>query len=270
MRYGKLAGMIVLGLEYCGAAYCGWQRQAVPGVADRSTIQGVLESALSAIADAPISVIAAGRTDAGVHAALQVVHFESKANRPLSAWVRGVNAHLPSDVAVRWAVEMPEDFHARFSALSRHYTYWLVDSPARPGLLAQRIGWFHLPLDVSCMREAAQCLVGEHDFSSFRSSECQAKSPVKHMYAVDVTRVGAHIRIRFHADAFLHHMVRNIVGALVYIGACKVPPSQMRAWLQARDRRQLPPTFSAAGLYLCGIEYPARFSLPERVVDVRL
>jgi tRNA pseudouridine38-40 synthase len=261
---------IALGLDYHGAAYLGWQRQAPHGARDATTVQGQLEHALSCVADAPIEVTAAGRTDTGVHAALQIVHLETSVSRPLSAWVRGANTHLPHDVSVRWSAEVPDEFHARFSAVSRQYVYWLVDHAARPGLLAQRVGWFHLPLDAHAMHEAAQHLVGEHDFTSFRASECQSKSPVKMMHAIRVARVGDKIRIDVHANAFLHHMVRNIVGALVYVGAQKVPTPQMREWLLARNRAALPPTFSAAGLYLAGMEYPAQFALPEQFVDVNL
>jgi tRNA pseudouridine38-40 synthase len=262
--------MIALGLEYLGAHYQGWQRQTPSGSADASTIQGCLESALSIVADSPVSVVAAGRTDTGVHASLQIAHFAPAVARPLTAWVRGVNAHLPNDIAIRWATPVADTFHARFSAISRRYTYWLTDRSSRPGLLSDRIGWFHLPLEVSSMQTAAACLVGEHDFSSFRSSECQAKSPVKRVHAIAVQRIGAHIRVDFHADAFLHHMVRNIIGALVYVGAGKVPTAQMREWLNARDRTYAPPTFSPAGLYLVGIEYPRVFALPEQHVEVRL
>ncbi len=260
-----LTTKIALGLEYNGAGFHGWQRQAAH--ANTASVQGALEAALAEIAGAPVSVIAAGRTDTGVHAALQVVHFSPPVERPLSAWVRGVNAFLPQGVAVRWAHPVHEEFHARFSAISRRYTYWLADQPTRPGLLHGRVGWTHLALDAAEMHCAAQALVGTHDFSAFRSSECQAKSPIKVMHSISVRRIGTRIRIDLHANAFLHHMVRNLVGALVAVGAQKVPSAQIGLLLHARDRTQAPATFSADGLYLCGVEYPAQFSIPESFVD---
>jgi tRNA pseudouridine38-40 synthase len=258
--------MIALGLEYDGRSFCGWQRQTENGDL-RPSVQATLEAALAEIAQKPVSAIAAGRTDAGVHASLQVVHFAPGVSRPLSAWVRGVNAHLPDAVAVRWAHETSEKFHARFSAVSRRYVYWLLDRDARPGLHAGRVGWTHLAMDVSGMHDAAQALVGTHDFSSFRASECQAKTPIKTLHSVRVTRAGAFVRVDIHANAFLHHMVRNIVGALVYVGAHKIPTAQFATLLAQRNRALAPPTFSADGLYLSGIEYPAAFGLPESFVE---
>jgi tRNA pseudouridine38-40 synthase len=255
--------LIALGLEYDGRAWSGWQRQ-IEGV---STLQGAVERACAEIAAAPIAVTAAGRTDAGVHAALQVVHFAPSVSRPTSAWMRGVNAHLPASIAVRWAVEVEPNFHARFSAISRRYTYWLLDREARPGLHAGRVGWIHMEMDVAAMHEAAQHLLGTHDFSAFRAAQCQAKSPIKTLHAISVKRVGAFIRIDAHANAFLHHMVRNIVGALVYVGAGKIPAAQIGHILRQIDRKNAPPTFSPDGLYLCGIEYPLEFALPESYVD---
>ncbi len=256
--------MIALGLEYDGAPWYGWQTQAV-GI---PTVQAQLETALAKISDGGAApVTAAGRTDTGVHAALQVVHFQPKVVRPLTAWVRGVNSHLHESIAVRWAVEVGDDFHARFSAVSRRYTYWLIDRDARPGLNAGRVGWTHLPMNVEAMHDGAQALVGTHDFSAFRAAQCQAKSPVKTMHAISVKRVGDYIRIDVHANAFLHHMVRNIVGALVYIGAGKIPAAQIKHFLDNIDRKNVPPTFAPDGLYLCGIEYPPQFALPESYVD---
>jgi len=198
---------IALGLEYEGSGFCGWQSQAGGGA-----VQNVVESALSVVADAPIRVVCAGRTDAGVHALAQVVHFDTEVVRPDTAWVRGVNAHLPASVAVRCAQTVADDFHARFSARGRRYRYLLLNRAERPGLMARRVGWFHRPLDVAAMAAAAALLLGEHDFSAFRSVECQAKSPVKTLRRADVVRHGDLLVFDFEASAFLHHMVRNLVG----------------------------------------------------------
>ncbi len=248
---------IALGLEYDGSAFAGWQSQP-----QGNTVQDVLEQALAQIADAEVRVHCAGRTDAGVHAAAQVVHFETLAARPLNAWVRGSNAHLPDSVAVRWSRTVPEDFHARYSARSRSYRYVLFNHAVRPALLHGRVGWFHLPLDVDAMQSAAHYLVGEHDFSAFRAAECQAKSPVKTLHEATVSRLSDCIVFEFRANAFLHHMVRNLVGALVYVGKGKHPPEWIVEMLASRDRSLAAPTFSPAGLYLCGIDYEARWQLP--------
>jgi tRNA pseudouridine38-40 synthase len=248
---------IGLGLEYHGGAFDGWQSQ--PG---GRGVQDALERALGAIAGAPIRTIAAGRTDAGVHATMQVAHFDTEAERPASAWVRGVNAHLPAEVAVQWAQAVADDFHARFAATARHYTYWLVGRPVRPALLAGRVGWYHRPLDVAAMREAARALEGTHDFSAFRAAECQAKSPVKTLAPVAVDEFGDYVRFDFSADAFLHHMIRNIVGALVYVGAGRAPANWVAELLASRDRTRAAPTFAADGLYLTGADYDARWGLP--------
>ena len=256
---------IALAVEYAGHAFCGFQSQA-----DGCGVQDALERALAVIADHPVGVVAAGRTDAGVHAVSQVVHFDTSSARPLSAWTRGANAHLPASVAVLWAHLVPEDFHARFAATARHYTYLLVDRQQRPGLNAGRTGWYHLPLDVDAMRTAIRHLVGTHDFSSFRAAECQAKSPVKTLLRADITRAGELIRFDFSASAFLHHMIRNIVGALVYVGAGRLPPEAMLALLVARDRTRAPPTFAPDGLYFAGADYDARFGLPHTVRAVQV
>ncbi len=248
---------IALGLEYAGTAYTGWQTQA-----DGRGVQDALERALAQIAGVPIRTNAAGRTDAGVHATSQVVHFDSDVERPGTAWVRGVNSHLPADVAVLWAAEVGAEFHARFAATARHYTYLLVNRPVRSALLAGRAGWYHRPLAVAAMAEASRMLVGRHDFSSFRSSECQAKSPVKTISHAAITVDAELIRFDFSADAFLHHMIRNIVGALIDIGAGKSPPAWMGELLAARDRTRGAPTFGAEGLYLAGADYAADWGLP--------
>lgn len=241
---------IALGIEYHGAAFSGWQSQS-----HGNTVQDALEKALAAIADEPVRTICAGRTDAGVHALEQVVHFDTEVERPDSAWVRGVNAHLPPPVAVLWAQRVPAEFHARFSARARAYRYLLLNRPVRPALQNGSVGWFHAPLDLDAMRQAATCLLGEHDFTSFRAAECQAKSPVKNLYRADIARQGDLIVFDFRANAFLHHMIRNLVGSLVQVGKGKQPPAWLAEVLAARDRRQAARTFDAAGLYFAGAEY---------------
>lgn len=225
-------------------------------------MQDALERALTVIAAAPISLTAAGRTDRGVHAHAQVAHFDTEAARPQSAWVRGVNALLPDSVAVLWAREVDAQFHARYSATARTYRYELLNRPVRAALAAGRIGWFHLPLDIERMREAARSLVGEHDFSAFRSSECQAKTPVRTLHSLEIERHGERIDFVLRANAFLHHMVRNIVGTLVYVGKGKHPPGWARELLDSRDRARAAPTFGPEGLYLEKIEYEAKWGLP--------
>lgn len=249
---------IALGLEYDGRAFCGWQSQT-----PACGVQDALERALGAIAGEAVRVSAAGRTDTGVHALSQVIHFDTHAQRPESAWVRGVNAHLPHGVAVNWAQPVSDDFHARFSAVERRYVYLLLNRPARPGLLHGKVGWFHAPLDFAAMREAAAYLLGEHDFTAFRAAECQAKSPVKTLYQFDVEQSGDYFLFHLRANAFLHHMVRNLVGALVYVGKGKHPPSWIREILESRDRRLAAPTFAPGGLYLAGVSYDERWGIPR-------
>ncbi|MEP6998728.1 MAG: tRNA pseudouridine(38-40) synthase TruA [Betaproteobacteria bacterium] len=255
---------IALGLEYDGAPFHGWQTQA-----DGTGVQDALERALSAIADAPLTAVAAGRTDAGVHAAMQIVHFDTEVRRAESAWVRGVNAFLPSSVAVRWALDVPADFHARFAATGRHYTYLLLDRPVRPALLAGRVGWYHRPLALDLMRAGADALLGRHDFSAFRAADCQAKSATRMLDRLDIAREGDMVRFDLHADAFLQHMVRNIVGALVYVGNGRHPPPWIAELLSGRDRTRAAPTFAADGLYLTGVDYPPRWNLPATRAPVR-
>ncbi len=221
-----------------------------------------MEPALASIAGTEISTTAAGRTDAGVHARIQVVHFDTDAKRPSSAWVRGVNALLPDAMAILWSHEVPDDFHARYSALSRTYRYELLNRPVRAALSAHYAGWFHLALDVEKMRAAAALLVGEHDFSAFRSSECQAKSPIREVHELSIHRDGETIAFVIRANAFLHHMVRNIVGTLVYVGKGKHPPQWVHQVLQSRDRAKAAPTFGPEGLYLERIEYQPKWGLP--------
>ena len=247
---------IALGVEYDGSGFCGWQSQAGGGA-----VQDALEAALSQVADAPTRVVCAGRTDAGVHATGQVVHFDTEAVRPDTAWVRGVNSHLPDTVTVRWAQAVTDDFHARFSARGRRYRYLLLNRPERPGLMAKRAGWFHRPLDADAMGIAAGFLLGEHDFSAFRSVECQARSPVKTLRRADVMRHGDMLVFDFEASAFLHHMVRNIVGSLVYVGKGTHAPSWLEEILAGRNRACAAPTFAANGLYLAGVDYDPVFQL---------
>ena len=241
---------IALGLEYEGSGFCGWQSQA-----SGCAVQDALEAALAEVADSPTRVVCAGRTDAGVHALGQVVHFDTDAVRPDTAWVRGVNAHLPASIAVRWAQPVSNDFHARFSALGRRYRYLLLNRAERPGLMARRVGWFHRPLDAEAMACAARLVLGEHDFSAFRAVECQAKSPVKTLRRADVMRHGELLVFDFEASAFLHHMVRNLVGALVYVGKGAHPPEWLGELLEGRDRARAAPTFEACGLYFAGVDY---------------
>ena len=249
---------IALVLEYDGSGFCGWQSQRSGG-----SVQDALEAALSKIASNRIRTITAGRTDAGVHAAYQVVHFDTQAQRPMTAWVRGANALLPDSVAVGWASQIPDDFHARYCAIERCYVYLLLNRFVRPGLYHHRMGWFHQTLDVECMRTAARLLVGEHDFSAFRAAECQARSPVRNLTKIEIIRHGDIIAFELRANAFLHHMVRNIVGCLVYVGKRKYPPEWIGDLLIGRRRSRAAPTFSAAGLYLAGVSYDDRWKLPR-------
>jgi len=248
---------IALGLEYDGSAFCGWQTQ--PGGCG---VQDHLQAALSQLADEPIEVTAAGRTDTGVHASAQVVHFDSNASRDTNAWVRGTNSNLDAAARVLWASPVPADFHARYNALSRTYRYLLLDDGVAPAILRDRVGWFHKPLDVEAMEKAARALVGEHDFSSFRDAQCQAKSPVRDLREIRVERRGTLVVFTFRANAFLHHMIRNIVGSLVYVGAARERVEWIAELLALRDRREAAPTFAAGGLYLAGVEYDRSFGLP--------
>ncbi len=249
---------IALGIEYDGSGFTGWQSQP-----HGKTVQDVLEKAIAAVAGEPLRTICAGRTDTGVHALCQVVHFDCPVARPETAWVRGVNAHLPPQVAVRWAKEVGGDFHARFLARSRSYRYLLLNRAVRPALMAGRVGWYHHPLDIAAMREAAACLIGEHDFSAFRAAECQAKSPVKQLDRADISTQGDLIVFDFRANAFLHHMIRNLVGSLVFIGNGNHPAAWMAELLEAKDRTRAARTFAPDGLYFAGAEYDAVWQLPD-------
>jgi len=225
-------------------------------------VQDVLQAALAAIAGEPIAATGAGRTDRGVHARGQVAHFDTSAVRPDSAWVRGVNSFLPQSVAVLWARPVEAEFHARFSAIARTYRYRLINRPVRPALAARYAGWYHAPLDLEPMRVAARALLGEHDFSAFRAAECEAKTPVRTVHSISVEQDADRIEFVVRANAFLHHMVRNIVGCLVYVGAGKQPPGWIAELLASRERSKAAPTFAPEGLYLERVEYEARWQLP--------
>ncbi len=249
---------IALGLEYCGTQYSGWQRQK-----HTHSIQACVEGALSSVADETIQVHCAGRTDAGVHALHQVIHFETKAERDMRGWVMGSNVHLPSDISVLWAQPASEDFHARYSALSRTYRYLILNRPlARPGLNQYRVTWEYRLLDLDRMQRAAQCLIGEHDFSSFRAVECQSNSPMRNVMRLEICRNQDQVTIEIEANAFLHHMVRNIAGVLMDIGAGKAPVTWTTELLELRDRKLGGVTAAPHGLYLVQVNYPERYSIP--------
>ena len=250
---------VALGISYNGRGYEGWQSQS-----SGKTIQDKLERALGIFAAQRISTLCAGRTDAGVHGIMQVVHFDTDLSRDTYAWVRGTNANLPRDIAVQWAVFPPEGFHCRASAQSRRYAYVLYESRVRPSVDHGRVGWTFHTLDGAAMQHAASTLLGEHDFSSFRASQCQALSPVKHMREISFSKRGAYWRIEFEANAFLHHMIRNIMGCLVQVGQGRKPPHWMADVLAARDRRAAAPTFSPDGLYFLGPRYEAKWGIPEQ------
>lgn len=253
---------IALALEYDGSRFLGWQTQPGGG-----TVQDALQAALAGIAGGGVQVTCAGRTDRGVHAREQVVHFDTEAARPDSAWVRGVNALLPDSAAVLWAARVADDFHARYAATARTYRYVLLNRQVRPGLAARHAGWYHAPLDIAAMRAAASHLVGEHDFSAFRSAECQARSPVRTLHALEVQARGERIDFVLRANAYLHHMVRNIIGTLIYVGNGRQPPAWAGEVLASRDRARAAPTFAAEGLYLEHVEYAERWGLPARARD---
>lgn len=257
---------IALGVSYVGTAYKGWQSQPGGG-----TVQDVLEAALKAFAVRPLKVLCAGRTDAGVHGINQVVHLDTDLHREPFSWVRGTNAFLPSDISVQWAAEVPAHFHARNSAIGRRYAYVLLESAVRPALESGRAGWVFRPLDQVAMERAAAHLIGEHDFSSFRSSMCQSPTPVKTLREIRIRRCGppgsptAYWRFDFEGQAFLHHMIRNIMGCLLMVGTGVQPPDWVREVREARDRKVAAPTFSADGLYFLGPRYAPGFGLPEHV-----
>ncbi len=251
---------IALGLSYRGCVYRGWQSQP-----DGVTVQDQLERALRSFTGADLRVVCAGRTDAGVHALQQVVHFDSPVQRPEHSWVRGLNAFLPPDISVLWSRAPGADFHAQKSALSRRYRYVLLQQGVRPAVLQGLVGWTHRPLQLQAMREAAAQLLGSHDFSAFRASSCQARSPVKTLHALDIA-CSADERcweFDFHANAFLHHMVRNLMGCLLAVGSGRRDPAWIGQVLRGRTRSLAAPTFMPDGLYFCGPAYGAQWSIPE-------
>ena len=252
------ARRLALGVAYDGRRFHGWQSQP-----NGQTVQDHLEAALSRFADAPVATVCAGRTDTGVHALQQVVHLDPPVHRDLFSWVRGTNRFLPPDIAVQWCCEVTAEFHARNSARGRRYRYLLLESAVRPALEAGRCGWVFRPLDGQAMQRAAAHLLGEHDFSAFRAAACQALSPVKTLRQLDISRHGAYWRFEFEASAFLHHMVRNIMGCLVAVGTGSHPPDWMAEVLASRSRQAAAPTFAPDGLYFVGPQYDAAHGLPD-------
>jgi tRNA pseudouridine38-40 synthase len=253
MQYKRIAA----GVEYDGSRFCGWQMQA-----HARTVQDEVQRALQKVAAHPVQVTCAGRTDSGVHATGQVIHFDTSAERPDKAWVLGCNAHLPDDVCIHWARQVDPDFSARFSASRRRYRYVILHRQARPALHSGRVSWIHGTLNVEAMHVAAQALLGEQDFTSFRSAACQAEHARRFMESITVTRQGAYLYIDVCANAFLHHMVRNIVGSLLKVGLGERPTEWIGRLLQMRDRTQAGPTAPAAGLYLVAVQYPQQYGLP--------
>ena len=252
---------LALGLTYSGSAYEGWQSQL-----SGNTVQDKLELALAKFSTHAIRVNCAGRTDAGVHGLMQVVHFDTPLERETSSWVRGTNTFLPADIALQWARVVPDEFHSRGSAIARRYAYVVLESPVRPSVEAGRVGWVYRPLDGENMRLAAKHLLGEHDFSSFRAAQCQAKSPIKIIQKIDIVqRLGSkYWRFEFQANAFLHHMIRNIMGCLVAVGQGFEKPEWMADVLAAQRRDAAAPTFSPDGLYFLGPVYEDKYGLPRQ------
>lgn len=251
---------IALIIEYDGSQYHGWQAQT-----GLRTVQGTLESALSQVADEEVTVVCAGRTDTGVHATHQVVHFDSNKERAIRAWIYGVNSFLPKDVCVRMGKEIPDTFHARYSATARRYRYVIHNTPVRPALLRSNVTWQYRQLDYKAMHEAAQHLVGEHDFTSFRSVECQSKTPMRRITQVSVKRKNDLIIMDICANAFLHHMVRNVAGVLMTVGAGRKPIAWVKDVLAAKDRKLGAETAPPYGLYLVGVTYPPEFDMIESI-----
>jgi tRNA pseudouridine38-40 synthase len=254
---------IAVGLEYEGTRYAGWQTQR-----SAETVQVFVEGALAKVAAEGVSLVCAGRTDAGVHARGQVAHFDTDASRSMRAWMLGANSELPRDISVSWVRPVPAHFHARYSAEARTYRYLIFNRASRSGLIARRATWVHRPLDAQLMSQAAAALEGEHDFSAFRAAECQARSPVRRMERITVTREGDWLAIEATANAFLHHMVRNIAGLLIRIGKGEASPSWATEVLAGRDRRLSAPTAPADGLYLWQVRYPDAFRIPASSCDM--
>jgi tRNA pseudouridine38-40 synthase len=249
---------IALGVEYDGSQYHGWQMQ--PGL---HTVQQVLQQALSKVADSEIAIACAGRTDTGVHATNQIIHFDSDKERSIHSWVHGTNSFLPKDIRVKWGKEMADDFHARSSALSRRYKYVICNTPIRPALMHSSVTWQYRYLDHKAMQEATPCLLGENDYTSFRSVECQSRTPMRNVHQLRVTRTGDLIIIDITANAFLHHMVRNIAGALIAVGCGKKPVFWVNEVLQAKDRRLGSETAPPYGLYLVAVSYPKEYAISQ-------
>lgn len=247
---------IALGVEYDGSQYHGWQAQT-----GLHTVQQVLEQALAKVADSEISVVCAGRTDTGVHATNQIIHFDCDKERTIRAWIHGANSFLPKDVCVKWGKEMPDSFHARYSALSRRYRYIIYNASIRPALLRSSVTWQYRQLDHQAMHEAGKCLLGENDYTSFRSVECQSNTPMRNVHQLQVMRKGDVIIIDIIANAFLHHMVRNIAGVLIAVGSGKKPVAWVNEVLQAKDRRLGAETAPPYGLYLVAVSYPKEFGV---------
>lgn len=249
---------IALGIEYDGSRYFGWQRQQ-----NVDSVQQKLEEALSVIANTPCEVFCAGRTDAGVHGTGQVVHFETEVNRPLQSWCFGTNTHLPADIVVRWAVEVSEDFHARFSATARRYRYIIYNHKLRSAILPKGVSHYYHSLEHEKMHQAGQFLLGENDFSSFRAAQCQSHTPWRNVHHLQVSRQQDYIIVDIQANAFVHHMVRNIVGSLIEVGQGRQPVEWIKWLLEQRDRTLAAPTAKAEGLYLVDVTYPEHFGIPK-------
>ncbi|WP_251359764.1 tRNA pseudouridine(38-40) synthase TruA [Kangiella sp. TOML190] len=247
-----------LGIEYNGEHYCGWQRQS-----HSPSVQASLEQVLSSIADEPIQVFCAGRTDTGVHATGQVVHFQSNKPRPDKAWILGANTQLPNDIAVRWVKEVDSDFHARFSATARRYRYIISNTRARPAIGGAGLTWVRQPLDVDRMNQACQYFPGEQDFSAFQAASCQSPTAMRNVHHLFVKRHGVYVIIDIKANAFLHHMVRNIAGSLIEIGRGQQEPAWAQSLLESKDRTQAAATASPKGLYLVDVDYPEAYQLPR-------
>jgi tRNA pseudouridine38-40 synthase len=251
---------IAAGIEYRGTGYCGWQKQATTSI---PSIQATVEAALSSLADQPIEIICAGRTDKGVHASGQVIHFDTQAVRSEHAWLAGTNSYLPRDVVVTWVKEVDEAFHARFSAQSRRYQYTVYNSPIRPAINAEFLTWHFRELDLKRMQIAAQHLLGTHDFTSFRAVDCQAKSPIRTLDYIALDRQDRKIILDIRGNAFLHHMVRNIMGVFLKVGEGKAEPDWVLDLLACCDRSQAAETASASGLSLVEVSYPSEFEIPS-------
>jgi tRNA pseudouridine38-40 synthase len=254
---------IALGIRYRGGAYLGWQSQP-----NGRTVQDALERALGRFADRPVATTCAGRTDTGVHGVNQVVHLDPGVERDDFSWVRGTNRYLPSDIAVQWCRPVVPEFHARNGARSRRYRYLLLESAVRPSLDSGLVGWVFKPLDAQAMRQGAVHLIGEHDFSSFRSADCQARSPVKTLHSIAIARQGAYWCFDFHGSAFLHHMVRNLMGCLLAIGSGRQPPGWLADVVAARDRNAAAPTFPPDGLYFVGPQYDEVHGIPTPSLEM--